>query len=331
LNRIATERIEDPTLAHVFRQTQEELDRLITMLADIGTPRFLPGSLQVYGAVEPSLLALSHALLEKLLPGRRKRKAARPVDAQTFAKKARAEIRYYRKYWPQFMGRAQIRDDMFSGLIASGGSLLIGRETTIAAQHVDALLQHEIGTHLVTYYNGLAQPLRLLATGLAGYDALQEGLAVLAEYLAGGLSRSRLRLLAARVVAAHRVVTGATFRKTYQTLVQTYRFEPRAAYTVTLRVYRGGGLTKDAVYLRGLVDVLDYLRRGGDLEPLLIGKLAIEHVPIMRELLLREVLHAPPLRPRFMTGADVTARLQQLRQGMSVLELADARPGQHHK
>ena len=32
-------------------------------------------------------------------------------------------------------------------------------------------------------------------TGLTGYDTLQEGLAVLSEYLVGGLSRPRLRLL----------------------------------------------------------------------------------------------------------------------------------------
>ena len=44
LMKIATERVDDPTLGHVLRQTQDELDRQITMLSDIGTRRFLPGS-----------------------------------------------------------------------------------------------------------------------------------------------------------------------------------------------------------------------------------------------------------------------------------------------
>ncbi len=66
LNSIATERLADATLSHLFRQTQDELDRLITMLADIGTPRFLPGSLQVFGNVEPSLLDLAQELLSQL-------------------------------------------------------------------------------------------------------------------------------------------------------------------------------------------------------------------------------------------------------------------------
>ncbi|MCH5599357.1 flavohemoglobin expression-modulating QEGLA motif protein [Niabella ginsengisoli] len=60
------------------------------------------------------------------------------------------------------------------------------------------MLQHEIGTHVVTYYNGKAQPLELFSIGVPGYEELQEGLAVLAEYLNDGLTNSRMRTLAAR-------------------------------------------------------------------------------------------------------------------------------------
>ena len=58
VTKVATENVEDPTLSYVFRQTQYELDRQITMLADIGTFRFLPGSLQVFGGVKPGLREL---------------------------------------------------------------------------------------------------------------------------------------------------------------------------------------------------------------------------------------------------------------------------------
>ena len=33
-----------------------------------------------------------------------------------------------------------------------------------------ALIHHEVGTHLVTQVNGMAQPVKVLGTGLAGYD-----------------------------------------------------------------------------------------------------------------------------------------------------------------
>lgn len=324
LMRIQTERVEDPTLAHVLHQSQDELDRQITMLSDIGTRRFLPGSLQVFNRVEAPLLRLANELLARL--PRLREEGEESVDARTFARRAVQEIAWYRRRSPAFMARALIRRDMYSGLLTTGGNLLVGRETSMVARRVDALLQHEVGTHLVTYYNGQSQPLRLLRVGLAGYDGLQEGLAVLSEYLVGGLSRGRLRTLAARVVAAHALVAGASFTETFRLLTGSHGFEPRAAYTIVLRTFRGGGLTKDAVYLRGLVEILDYVGRGGDLEPLFVGKLAADHIPVIRELLARGVLRPPALRPRYLDRPDARARLDALRRPSSVLDLIDAGP-----
>ena len=186
---------------------------------------------------------------------------------------------------------------------------------------VNALLQHEVGTHLLTYYNGRAQPFRQLYSGLAGYEELQEGLAVLAEYLVDGLGRSRMRQLAARVVAAQQLVAGATFIDTFRVLVRDYAFSQRTAFTTTMRVYRGGGLTKDAIYLRGLQTVLKYLGSGGDIEPLFVGKMAAEHIPIIKELQFRKVLEPPPLRPRYMSDPQALARLERVRQGLTVVDL----------
>lgn len=157
----------------------------------------------------------------------------------SFADRAVAEIEHYRRLDPNFTAQVEVRDDMFSGLLASKGQLWIGRETTIDPGRIEALLQHEVGTHLVTYYNGRAQPFRLLSTGLAGYDGFQEGLAVLAEYLVGGLTPARLRTLAARVLAVNHMTSGASFIDTFR-LLQSHGFEAFSAYTITMRVYRGG-------------------------------------------------------------------------------------------
>jgi uncharacterized protein (TIGR02421 family) len=323
LLNIRTERIEDPTLAHVLRQTQDEIDRQITMLLDIGTRRFLPGSLQVFGRPDGALVDLAAEILRRVPAGSDPDRKV--VTAREFARQAAREIAYYRRQMADFAGKAVVCDDMYSGLLSTGGNLMIGRETTIAARRVEALLQHEVGTHLVTYYNGGAQPLRLLQIGLAGYDRLQEGLAVLAEYLFGGLSRGRLRTLAARVLATDLMARGVPFVQTFRALTQDYAFEPRPAYTVALRVYRGGGLTKDAVYLKGLVEILDYVRRGGEMELLAVGKVAADHIPVVRELLLRGVLRDPPLRPRWLDHPPALARLERLRRAnTTVLDLLES-------
>jgi uncharacterized protein (TIGR02421 family) len=207
----------------------------------------------------------------------------------------------------------------------SHGDLLVPAGLDVAAGRVEALLQHEVGTHIVTYANGRSQSLQVFATGLAGYEALQEGLALFAEYCAGGLDRERMRLIAARVVAVRRMIDGATFPGVVDELVSTHGMTARGAFSVALRVFRGGGLTKDAIYLRGLQQLLAYLATGGSLEPLLVGKVAAEHVPLVEELIHREVLHGPPMRPAWLTAAGAAARLARARAGMRPVDLIEPR------
>ena len=186
---IPVERIEDPTLSYLFRQKQEELDRQITLLSDVDSPRFLPESLQIYGGVSDWLLEHAKELLDRV-PTRSGEEPKRgQLTATEFAKRASKSSATISSSAPISAATVSVRDDMYAGLMVSGDQLLIGGKTRVPRRRVDALLQHEIGTHLVTRYNGHHQPFQQLEVGLAGYDGLQEGLAVLAEYLVGGLSR----------------------------------------------------------------------------------------------------------------------------------------------
>lgn len=241
---------------------------------------------------------------------------------------ARGQIEYYRSSYPAIAATAEIRNDV-PGLMVSEGKLLIGQRTKVVASWVEAALQHEVGTHILTYFNGRAQRLRQLYCGLPGYDELQEGLAVLAEYMADGLSRARLRLLAGRVVAVQRLTEGVPFVEIFRELNRAHGFAERTAFTITMRVYRGGGLTKDAVYLRGLDRLLNYLKAGGALEPLLVGKISMDHIPIIQELQWRQVLRPAPLRPRYLESARAAEKLQRLRRGLSVLDLIEETPPAH--
>ena len=320
---IPVERVEDPTLSYLFRQKQDELDRQITLLSDVDSPRFLQESLQVYGGVSDWLLEQGTELLDRVPTRSGARTKAEQLDAIGFAKRAQEELGYYQQKCADFSATVSVCDDMYAGLMVSGDRLLIGGKTKIPRRRVEALLQHEIGTHLVTRYNGHHQPFQQFEVGLAGYDGFQEGLAVLAEFLVGGLSRSRVRVLAARVVGAHHMLGGATFIDTFRTLNHTYDFSQRTAYTIAMRLYRGGGLTKDAVYLRGLLQILRYLREGGELEPLFIGKVASSHLPMISELAMREIIKPPALRPRYLESAGAQKKLERLRGGLKVLELVN--------
>lgn len=320
LYNIPLESIEDPTLALLFEEKRRELDRKVSMLDARGKPEFLYGSMQVFGVASESLLAAANRILEKVAPHTHDDKQSHALDANAFARHARKELAYYKKTAPSLPATVQIRDDI-SGLIVSQGHFLVGSDVKVGENRVEASIQHEVGVHLVTYYNGLVQPLRQLHVGLAAYDETQEGLAVLAEYLAGGLNRSRLRTLAARVVAVHLLVTGADFIETYRVLHREHEFNQYQAYYIAMRVYRGGGLTKDVVYLRGLVDLLAYFAGGGDMEVLLTGKFALQQAPFIEELSWRKVIRPPMLRPRFLEGESRQEGLKRLRSGIDLSSL----------
>lgn len=317
------EKVEDPALAELFREKQEELDRKITMLRDRGTRAFFFESLQLFGEVRPALLALAEEVLDELPVHDYDFQAREHLDADDFAQLAGQELAFYRRDCPDFPTSVQVRRDIPAGLMVSQGKLLMGQATKVPSPRVDALLQHEVGTHMLTYFNGRTQPLRLLCTGLAGYEALQEGLAVLAEYLVGGLNVPRLRVLAARVVAAHCLIEGASFIEVFRLLTRTHDFKPDVAFTIAMRTFRGGGMIKDVIYLRGLHELMEHLRGGGALESLFVGKIALRHVPLLEELEQRGVLRPVPLRPRYLERAQTPGRLQRIESGLTFIDLVE--------
>jgi uncharacterized protein (TIGR02421 family) len=325
LYAVPLERVEDPTLAAIFRAQRQTLDRQVSLLEDRGSDAFLPTSLQLFGGVEESLYSLAESVLrtirERGMAPKDCPAADEPcLDAAAFAGRARAEIARYGDELARQGATVWLRPDV-PGVLVSSGQLLVGTGVQIPHARVDALVQHEVGTHIVTAANGQAQPLHLLSTGLAGYEETQEGLAVLAEYIVGGLTVSRLITLAARVVAVGRLLAGASFTETFRDLHEGHGLTPAQAFRVTMRVYRSGGLTKDAIYLRGLDRILRHLADGHSLDPLLIGKVPLDFVPLIQELQWRGVLRQARVQPRWLTAPGSEERLDAVRAGLGVLDL----------
>lgn len=313
------EEVTDPTLQSLLREKRVELDRMITLLEDRDTPRFLPGSMHLYPAVDDRLMAEADTILSKVSPAGGTNGWVTP---QEFATRAELEIARYAEQAPDIHRTVNLREDM-PGIMVSRGCLHLNAHTRIARGRVEALIQHEVGTHIVTYQNGLVQPLLLMSAGLPGYEQTQEGLAMLAEYASGGLGADRLRLIAARVVAVDMVARGATFVDTFRRMHRDLEIRPEAAWSVTMRATRGGGSTKDAIYLRGLIEVLDHIGSGHPLDTLLTGKIALAQVPLIEELLWRQILVPPRVQPRWLDMPGAAERLQRVREGIAPVELVE--------
>jgi uncharacterized protein (TIGR02421 family) len=317
LYRLDFSRLEDPLLERLFTDKRHEIDAQLTMLATRNTPSFRPASHFLYGSVPTALLHDARQLLALAKPRGGKGECA---AAPALAEAARDLIASYQHPDAGFDASVEIRDDI-SGLMVTGNRLLVGSATIVPVQRLDALLSHEVSTHLLTFINGASQGLSIFRSGLAKYEGVQEGLGVFAEWAVGGLTTTRMRLLAARVVAVDAMQHGAGFMEGYRQLRHDFGFSVAGAFSIASRVHRSGGLAKDAIYLEGFRAVIDHVAAGGSLMPFWLGKIAGSDVPAMEELLQRGLVHAPKFLPEYLARPTVKQRIRHLKTGVGLKQL----------
>jgi uncharacterized protein (TIGR02421 family) len=300
--------IEHPVLRTLLVEKQHELTRLLELIELRETSGFLQQSIALFGEAEPPLVASAKQIMA--FAGQPEVVSA-CIGATEFVAAAERELDYYRSLCADFDARIYLSEHIAAGVMVADGQLIVASSLRIPRSRMESLLHHEIGTHILTHFNGGRQALRQLRSGLAHYDATQEGLGVLAEYLSGYLPLGRLRTLAARVIAVRALIEGADFLTVYRCLTMEHGISDYGAFVTTARVFRGGGLTKDAVYLRGLYQILDYLKEGHSPEDLFVGKFNLDQFAALDELRKHGWLVPSCLLPRYWQEASAHERIQR--------------------
>ncbi|MFC5195193.1 flavohemoglobin expression-modulating QEGLA motif protein [Bizionia hallyeonensis] len=192
-------------------------------------------------------------------------------EAQTYFEdfSKRYDFKYHLKFSTNISAAAMVQNNT--------QTLLLKKNHKFSKNQLEVLANHEVGVHMVTTFNGLSQPLKIFSSGFPNNVETQEGLAVYAEYMSGCLTMKRLKELAYRVIAADSLAKGYSFADTFDLLHNQYKVPRDSAFTITLRVHRGGGFTKDHLYLSGLKKVYQYAQNDGDLDVLLTGKVTLEY------------------------------------------------------
>ncbi len=163
-------------------------------------------------------------------------------------------------------------------------TLVLKKSHKYSLNQLKVLTNHEIGVHMVTTFNALDQPLNIFSNGLPNNVETQEGLAVYAEFMSGCLTIERLKELAFRVIAVDSLNKGYSFSDTFHLLHNQHKLNRDKAFGITLRVHRGGGFTKDHLYLRGLRNIYKYAKAKYDLGILLTGKVSQEYIPTIKKM-----------------------------------------------
>ncbi len=302
--------VENHLVQALLLEKQRELDRQIELVRMRGKDGFILASLDLFGSVSERLLETALDLLETvpIIPADEE-----DVGVEEVCHAAREAVSAYRQSSSDFKCEVIVDPTPGTSMYVAMGNFHVAYDYRTSRHRVHPLISHEIGTHAITRHNGQKQPLHTLAGGLSDYDVLQEGLAVLGEYLSGYLPADRLRLLAARVVAAHMAVEEKKGPEIYGCLVEEHGIRSKDAFDTAVRAKRGGGMTKDALYLKGLAELLAYLHHDGEFEILFLGKFALKQLPSLKKLIEEGVLRSPELLPSHCNNDSALKRLEKAR------------------
>lgn len=185
------------------------------------------------------------------------------------------------------------------GVYPSQKKIKINQDGKYSANALKRLVIHEVGVHVLRSANGYRQPLKIFALGVPGYLATEEGLTTYFEELTGNFDEEKMRDYAGRVIAVDCVCRKLSFRKTFEKLLG-YRFGENMAWRLSVRAHRGGGYTKDHIYLKGYLKVTKFAKENGDFKTLYVGKFGIEDLPLIRKLLKEGILKKAKYLPNFI-------------------------------
>lgn len=276
------ERIEDEDIRMLYRDIIYEYSGLIECIETIGKGKqFYYNSLKVFGTPKERDVENARFILhfEDEDKGSNLEDSYTAAEAQTFFEA------FGKRYNFDFNIKQSTHISAAAMVLNATNTLVLKKNHRFSDNQLHVLANHEIGVHLVTTHNGKSQPLKIFSNGFVNNTETQEGLAVLSEYMSGNLTLQRMKELAHRVIAADSLIKGYSFVDTFDLLFNQYKVERNKAWQITLRVHRGGGFTKDFLYLTGLKKVYDYYQNKGDLSLLLTGKVTLENLPTIKKLL----------------------------------------------
>lgn len=275
------ERIEDEEIRKLYEDIIYDHSSLIECIENIGLgKKFYYNSLKSFGT--PTEIDIENAKFilrfddsdfdEEMLP------MYNSNDARDFFEEfsKRYDFEYNIVFTNNIAAAAMVRNNT--------QTLVLRKNHKFSKNQLKVLANHEIGVHMVTSFNALDQPLKIFYNGIPNNLETQEGLAVYAEYMSGCLTITRLKELAYRVIATGSLAKGYSFSATFDLLYNQYKLNRDKSYSITQRVHRGGGFTKDYLYLTGLRKIYNYAQEGGDLDILLTGKMSMDYVAIVKKL-----------------------------------------------
>jgi len=313
LQALDLESTSDQRIALLLTDKQEELANLIRLVRARGTPDFKHLSLRLFGKPPPETVAIAGTLLAtSCAPEKREQ------DSKILRDLLNSHLDWYRSKYSDFECEVVLEPKMSSNMYVHKNRIHVKLGARVSKLAAQCDKHHEIDAHILTYLNGLRQPLSIFRIGLAGSAAFQESLGIFTELACGVFYPGRQTTLAARIVAVADMLDGMSFSDVFERLAEQYRLDADDAYTVCQRVFRGGGFSKDWIYVADLWDIFVHWATGKDMSLLLLGKVNLQNLDLVAELLDEQLLEPAYYKPAYLE------RIEQKRTSQPVQNLLNA-------
>ena len=288
-------KIEDQRLRRLYSNRRDELEKTVQLLQARGTGEFFRHSLDLFGRPPRDIVQDAEDILS--LPREAER---RDMSAEEVKGMLERHVELYRERYPDFECEINMVPHMSSTMYVDQNRIHIKEGARYSRVAAECDRHHEIEAHVLTWLNGQEQPLGLLQVGMRGTMAFQESLGVFTEIASGVLGIERVASLCSRVIAVDSMVRGMEFFDVFDRLVHEFGFDAEFAYSICQRIFRAGGFTKDWVYLADVGGILRHWAAGGELSHMLLGKVALDEMDTVRELLDEGLLVPPKYLPLYL-------------------------------
>lgn len=285
-----------------------ELLQRVSLLRARGKSRaFSDASRALFGAPSSVLLAAAQSVLRDQIACDLPPPADDMLTADAVAKRFGGVLERYGLHdW-----KVEVSQRLVADCTVGGGKIYVREGALFSPAHVEALIAHEIETHVLTAENGSHQPYDLLRRGTANYLDTQEGMAIVNQNRVLSPYHEK-RLGAARTLLGLAFALDHSFSDTRAYLEEELGYRPEKALAKAFDLKRGlshsaeeGAFTKGIVYFRGQRAVEQFLKDGGDMKKLYVGKIALEDLPLLETV---GGVKAPLILPQFLRDAPPPAK-----------------------
>ncbi len=316
----------DHPLGAYLRASAQAWDTTARLLESLGTGAACAHAIALYGRPDVPVPGASATtcdaarhfigIADELDPGLIADAEHPTIDAETLQAQLQGDLDAY-------FGERTIVVDLDPAMIAKAAAgayrLRLRSDARYSIHDRGQLLQHEAFVHSLTALNGRAQPvLPSLAMSSPRTTCVQEGLAVFAEQITGSIDIQRMKRVSLRTEAVALALGGADFLEVFDYFHGAGQ-DAAESFASAQRVFRGvpltGGhaFTKDAVYLRGLIEVHTFFRQAlarrelVRCRQLFAGKMTLEDVERFAPMFDAGAIVAPRWLPPWMAHAGGVA------------------------